>query len=159
MRETHYAILILILLATVSITGLNDITGNYVKSLRKPELSGGEDWVTRRYVCDLPNRNDCYACCDEIQEFARGGAALLDLESCVVKMPPFRTQEAEHVWEDCIHVKAGLQPKYSRTPLTKAPASSLPLAPYTICALLQQKPEQPTLFFPYHPIMIASIIC
>ncbi len=206
------------------------ITGYAIKSLHTPELvSAPAAWVERRYVCDLYNRDDCINCCEAVRKFTKGPAVLMDYESCIAKMPKRKTEDAAHVWEDCIRIASGLKPKYnlfevveepttpeppiempyapefpaappvsappeqvlqpslpppeqlSSPPLIEQPAAQPPaeqpqplpvtsqpqlqvqqpaaLAPYKICSLLRKKPERPLVFMPFHPLMVASVIC
>ena len=181
------------------------ITAYAIKTLHKPELvSAPAAWVERRYICDLPNRQDCIDCCEAVRTFAKGPAVLMDFESCIAKMPKRKIDDTAHVWEDCIRVASGLKPKYGlvevveELPVPETPAEmpfvpelALPpvqeqpqqlpptplqeqqapvqiqplvrepdtLAPYVICSLLRKKPERPLVFMPFHPLMVASVVC
>ena len=215
--EQFYSVILGILAFSVVfgiVLNINDegISGYAIKTLHKPELNAPVAWVERRYICDLPNRNDCIDCCESVRRFTKGPAVLMDYESCIVKMPKRKVEDASHVWEDCIRVVSGLKPKYglveiveepevSETPaempivpkVPTIPPASLPslpepamqpspqpvveqpqslpvqtqpyiqqpgtLAHYKICSLLRKKPERPLLFLPFHPLMVASIVC
>ncbi|MBI4016815.1 MAG: hypothetical protein HY363_03930 [Candidatus Aenigmarchaeota archaeon] len=127
-----------------------------------PDIGGPTHWEERRYICDLPNRADCIACCDEVKLFTKGPAAIVDYESCIFKVPKAMIDGSKRVWDNCIRVKAGLAPlevPLEEIPELAAPRKLLPLAPYKICSLLKKKPEKSRLFLPYHPIMIASLVC
>jgi len=161
---TFFLVIILLL---SGLTILNEPQGAAVKG-GVVELGGPKHWVERRYICDLPNRDDCIACCDEIKAWANGPAILIDYESCVFKVAPQMAEQSKSVWNNCIRVRAGLEPLESVVPFDElpgeipeigAPRKLLPLAPYKICSLLKKKPEKPRLFMPFHPIMIASLVC
>ena len=143
--------------------------GYAIKTLHKIEMEVPKEWVERRYICDLPNRDDCITCCDEMRRYTKGLAELVDYESCIVSMSKSKEKNAPLVWENCIRVASGLPLKiieappvgevFDVLPQINAPKRLLPLAPYKICSLLKKKPERSLIFMPYHPMMIASIIC
>src|SRR3989344_4712713 len=74
------------------------------------DVGGPKHWVERRYICDLPNRDDCVACCDQIKEWTKGPAIIMDYESCIFKVPPKMAEDSKKVWNNCIRAKAGLEP-------------------------------------------------
>ncbi len=112
MKEEFASILvgIIVLLAGFTVF-INEPQGAAVKG-SVIKLEGPKQWVERRYICDLPNRQDCIRCCNEIKKYTRGPTVLIDYESCVAKMPKKFVTETKKIWEDCIRQAAGLQPKY-----------------------------------------------
>lgn len=158
MREVYAGLLIVVFVLFIGVLGERSIQGAGIKTMA-PDIATPKHWVERRFICDLPNRQDCIDCCSAVKEFTKGPAAIVDFESCTAGIPPNRVDAVKNVWEDCIRVKSGLPPKHAPPPAIEAPQQILPLAPYSICSLLTRKPQRPAVFFPYHPVMVASVVC